>query len=252
MPYFKTCLVPLTVADQPDRTGRLARLVCPKDGAEGSVVVAVLPWLGVPVLLSAALAETGNPLPGEFLPVLAFLPLVGFAYVAAVVAPVRWRAATIGLPGWLAVIGLLAYVGLDSGQGVQRTLLVSFAAAALCAGTTAGFGRAMRRAAPLATAAGTAMVFSQGLDGWLTYLAVANPYGWLPQAVTERVLVSRLILDAVPVLYPLLKLGIAVIASLALGRQSVRAGTFVPAALVVCYLGMSPAMFSAANLLASA
>src|SRR5688500_9575183 len=41
-------------------------------GEEGATILAVLPWLGVPVLVSAALAKAGHPMPGEVLPVAAF------------------------------------------------------------------------------------------------------------------------------------------------------------------------------------
>lgn len=232
-------------------TPRLSRWAGVRQGEEGQTILAVLPWLGVPVLVSAALAQAGRPLQGEVLPVVAFLPLAVAAYVAALRVPARWRVPAIALPGWAAVAVLLAYAGSDAGPGSLRTLLVASAATLACAAVAAVAGRSARALAPLATAAALAMVLSQGLDGWLTYLAVANPFGWLADPVAERVLVSRFILDRAPALYPALKLGLAVALALGFRRERVpEPSLFVWLVLVVCYVGLSPAMYSAANLLA--
>lgn len=231
-------------------TSRLSRLGHVHQGEEGATILAVLPWLGVPVLLSASLAKAGHRLPGEILPVVAFLPLVIGASVAALRVPARWRVAAVASPGWALVASLLAYVGTDPPVGSVRTLGVALAATLACTAAILLVGRA-RRIAPLATAAAAAMVFSQGLDGWQTYLAVANPFGWLAEPVAERVLVSRIILEHAPALYPVLKLGLAAGLALGFGRSAFpQPALFVGLVLAVCYVGLSPAMFSAANLLA--
>ena len=232
-------------------TSRLSHWVRVPEEEEGATILAVLPWLGVPVLVSAALAKSGHPIPGEVLPVAAFLPLAVGAYVVALRVCARWRALALSLPGWAVAAILLAYVGTDPGAGATRTFLVAVAATAACTVALLLGGRTSPAMAPLATAAAAAMVFSQGLDGWLTYLAVANPFGWLPDPVAERVLVSRLILDHAAVLYPVLKLGLAVGLALGFGRHRLaQPSLFVALVLVVCYVGLSPALYSAANLLA--
>jgi hypothetical protein len=221
-----------------------------RPGEEGPTILAVLPWLGLPVLVSAALAKAGHGLPGEVLPVVAFLPLALAAYLAALRIPARWRVAALAAPGWTLVTLLLVYVGSDARPGAIRTLLVAVAATLACVAAGVLLGRSSRKAAPLATAAAAAMVLGQGLDGWLTYLAVANPFGWLAQPVAERVLVSRILLDLAPALYPLLKVGLAVVLALGFRRERFpQPSLFVGLALLVCYAGLSPAMYSAANLL---
>ena len=220
----------------------------PGDGDGGRLVLAVLPWLGVPVLVSAALAEAGHPLPGEVLPVVAFLPLTLIAYLAAVRLPGPGGSAAVGLAGWVALAGLLAFVAREPGAGAARTFWAALAAAVVCTGAAAALGWMVPRAGALATAAGGAMVFSQGLDGWLTYLAVDNPFGWLPSPVMERVWVSRQLLEWAPALYPVLKVGLAATLAFALLRNPGRAPANVLLALCICYVGLSPAMFSAANL----
>lgn len=232
-------------------TSPLGRWASVPQGEEGATILAVLPWLGVPVLVSAALAKAGHPLPGDVLPVAAFLPLAAGAYVAALRVPARWRAPAMAAPGWALVAALLAYVGTAPGPGTVRTLLVAVAVTLACTAALLLVGRATRAAAPLASAAAVAMVFSQGLDGWLTYLAVANPFGWLAEPVAERVLVSRIILEHAAALYPALKLALAAGLALGLGRNRLpEPSLFVGLVLVVCYVGLSPAMYSAANLLA--
>jgi hypothetical protein len=232
-------------------TSRWDRWAAVRQGEDGPTILAVLPWLGVPVLVSAALAQAGHPLPGEVLPVVAFFPLAVAAYVAALRVPARWRVRALALPGWIAVAILLAYAASDAGPGTRRTLLVAATATLACAAPTMLAGRWSRALAPLATAAAVAMVVSQGLDGWLTYLAVADPFGWLAQPVAERIMVSRFILERAPALYPALKVGLAVGLALGFRRDRLAHPTmFVGLVLVVCYVGLSPAMFSAANLLA--
>jgi uncharacterized membrane protein len=220
----------------------------PAEGEEGPTVAAVLPWLGVPVLVSAALSRIGRPLPGEVLPVVAFLPAVALAFAAAMWLPVRLRVALVGLPGLALLAALLAFLGQGSGPGAARTFWAAAAAAALCALAFWLVARALR---PGLAVAGTAMVLAQGLDGLLTYLAVANPFEWLPEASTERVVVSRLLLDKVPLAYPALKLALPSALALGLDRWPMSPHLRVWVVLVVCYAGLSPAMFSAAHLLAS-
>lgn len=222
----------------------------PQPGEEGATILAVLPWLGVPVLASAALARAGHGLPGEVLPVVAFLPLVALAYGAALRTPAARRGAAVGLPGAATLLALLAYVGRDPGPGAAATFAAAAAATAACLALLWAAGRALPRAAALASAAGLAMAFSQGLDGWLTYLAVDDPFGWLPRPSTERVAVSRFLLEAAPALYPALKLALAAAVTLGFARHAQAPAARVLLALVVCYAGLSPAMYSAANLLA--
>lgn len=232
-------------------TPPLGRWMRVPPGEEDPTILAVLPWLGVPVLVSAALAQAGRPLPGEVLPVVAFLPLAVAAYFVALRIPAQWRIAALASPGWALVAFLLAYVGSDPGPGATRTLLVAAAATLACVAASVLLGRSARAMAPLASGAAAAMVLGQGLDGWLTYLAVANPFGWLADPVAERVLVSRILLELAPALYPLLKVGLAVAIALGFGRGRVPGPSlFVGLVLVVCYVGLSPAMYSAANLLA--
>lgn len=223
----------------------------PKPGEEGRTVLAVLPWLGIPVLLAAAFAEVGRPLPGEVLPVVAFLPLAVLAAAAALRIPVGRRLPAVGLPGAVLLAALLAFLARDPGPGALATLTTALAATAACVALLWAVGRRLAGAAPLATLAAAAMAFSQGLDGWLTYLAVENPLGWLPQPPTERVPLSRLLLELAPGAYPLLKLGLAVGVTLGVARQSLPPASFLLLVLVVCYAGLSPAMYSAANLLAA-
>lgn len=231
-------------------TSRLQRWVRVRQGDEAATILAVLPWLGVPVLASAALAKAGHGLPGDVLPVAAFLPLAVGVYVVALRVPNHWRALAVASPGWALVAILLAYVGTDPGAGATRTLLAAIAATLACTAAILLAGRASPATAPLATAAAVAMVFSQGLDGWLTYLAVGNPFSWLAVPVAERVLVSRIILEHAPALFPALKLGLAVGLALGFGRKRLpQPSLFVGVVLVVCYVGLSPAMYSAANLL---
>lgn len=222
----------------------------PQPGEEGRTVLAVLPWLGVPVLVSAALADLGRPLPGEVLPVVAFLPLVALAFAAAVRVAAQRRAILVGLPGAAVVVGLLAFLARDPGPGSVATFAVAVGATATSCAMLWAAGRRIGRVAALASLCGAAMAFSQGLDGWLTYLAVDDPLGWLPQPATERVLVSRLLLEAAPALYPALKLALAVAVTVGLSRSPLAPTSLVLLVLVVCYAGLSPAMYSAANLFA--
>lgn len=214
-----------------------------------ATIAAVLPWLGVPVLVSAALARSGHGLPGEILPVVAFLPLLALVLLVAVRLPAPRRAWALALPGWGLVAGLLAYIGSSPGPGAVRTFAVALAAT--LAGTALAWfaGRRKDGLAALASTAGLAMVFAQGLDGWLTYLAVANPFGWLDHPVAEQVFVSRLLLEVAAPAYPALKVGLAVAVAMAFRAGRMGPTTFVGLVLLVCYLGLSPAMFSAANLL---
>jgi hypothetical protein len=220
----------------------------PRNGEESATILAVLPWLGAPVLISAALASAGRPIPGEVLPVIAFLPVVALAYMAAVRIPARRVA--LGFTGLAVLLALLAFLGQEAGAGAGLTFSVAASATMACTLAFYVVARALPSVPALLAASGAAMVFSQGLDGFLTYLAVDNPFGWLPEASTERVLVSRLVLEAAPPLYPLLKISIAVAVVWGLGRQSTRGDYFVPLVLVVCYAGLSPAMFSAAHMFA--
>ena len=221
----------------------------PRDGQESATILAVLPWLGVPVLISAALARAGRPIPGEVLPVIAFLPVVAWAYMVAVRIPARL--AVLGSLGLAVLSGLLWFLGQGAGAGALLTFAVAASATVACTLIVYAWLRALPAPRALAAASGVAMVSSQGLDGFLTYLAVDNPFGWLPEASTERVLVSRLVLEAAAPLYPVLKVAIAVVMTWALGRQPLQPAQSVPLVLLVCYTGLSPAMFSAAHMFAS-
>lgn len=220
----------------------------PSEEDTPSLVLALLPWLGVPVLVSAALAAAGHALPGEVLPVVAFLPLVAVVAVVALLLPAGWRVWGLAVPGALLCAALLAFVADNPGPGAARTVWTALAVTAVCTAWAGALGKARAGLAGLATAAGAAMVFSQGLDGWLTYLAVGNPFGWLPVPVEERVPVSRLILEVAPLAYPVLKLALGAVVAVVVARRPAHPWS-VPFALVVCYAGLSPAMFSAANLL---
>lgn len=222
----------------------------PRDGQESATILAVLPWLGVPVLISAALARAGRPIPGEVLPVIAFLPVVALAYMVAVRSPAR-LAVLVGSLGLAVLSGLLWFLGQDADAGALLTFSVATSATVACTLIVYAWLRALPAARALAAASGVAMVSSQGLDGFQTYLAVDNPFGWLPEASTERVLVSRLVLEAAAPLYPVLKVAIAVVMTWALGRQPLQPAQSVPLVLLVCYTGLSPAMFSAAHMFAS-
>lgn len=212
-------------------------------------MLAVLPWLGVPVLAGATLADLGQPLPGEVLPVVAFLPLVPLAYATALRLPAARRAAGAGLSGAAALLGLLAFIARAPGPGSLATFGVALGATAACVLLLWWAGRRVQSLAPLAGLAGVAMAASQGLDGWQTYFAVHDPFGWLAQPTTERVALSRFLLEAAPTLYPFLKLALAAAVTLGLFRRPQPPTTFVLMTLVVCYAGLSPAMYSAANLL---
>lgn len=222
----------------------------PRPGEESATILCVLPWLGVPVLVSAALAHAGRPIPGEVLPVIAFLPVVALAYVAAVRVPAR-HVALVGFSGLAVLVGLLAFLGQGASAGAALTFAVATAATVACTPIAYVVVRALPSGPTLGAASGAAIVFSQGLDGFLTYLAVDNPFGWLPEASTERVLVSRLVLDTAAPLYPVLKIAIAVVVTWAFGRRPLPAAQVVPLVLLVCYAGLSPAMFSAAQMFAS-
>jgi hypothetical protein len=221
----------------------------PRHGEEGATILALLPWLGVPVMVSAALARAGRPIPGEVLPVVAFLPVVALVYVLAVRSPAR-NVVLVGSSGLVFMLGLLGFLGKDARAGAILTFSVATLATAACALLAYAVVRESSSAPAWLATSGGAMVFSQGLDGVLTYLSVDNPFGWLAEASTERMLVSRVVLEAAAPAYPVLKIAIAGVATWALARQPLRPTHVVPLVLLVCYTGFSPAMFSAAHLFA--
>lgn len=210
---------------------------------------ALLPWLGIPYLVSAELARAGHALPGQVLPVVAFLPIIGLAYLAAVATPTTRRVELVGGIGVVALTVLVARLVLQSDHEAGK-LSLAVAAALTLLGLAACFavGRTWRPwlAAPLTLA----VVVSQTLDGWLTYLAVGNPFGWLDEPVREQVHVSAFILEHAPPLFPILKAALALAVAAGL-RRAQSPGLRFGLALAVCYVGLQPALFSAANLLAT-
>lgn len=236
----------LAPASVPPASGhRLA----PDHDSVDATLWALLPWLGIPYLLSAELARAGHALDGRVLPVVAFLPLIGIAYLAALAAPKRLRISIVGGAGAVSLGVLLTRLVLQSDHDAGKLVLAVAAAATLAVvAATFAAGRLWKPwlAAPLTLA----LLLCQSLDGWQTYLAVGNPFGWLEEPVREQVHVSAFILEHAPIFYPVLKVGLALAVAAAL-RKTQAPGLRFSLALAVSYVGLQPALFSAANLLAT-
>ncbi|HET6398183.1 MAG TPA: hypothetical protein VFH47_01350, partial [Candidatus Thermoplasmatota archaeon] len=221
-------------------------------------LLAVTPWLGLPYLVSANLAASGHKLPGRILPVVAFLPLVALAYLAAMRLPLRTRAWLVGGAGALLTVLALARLGHLGDRPYGPTIVL--AAAGLTALAVAAAYAAGSRWGWMRSGLTLALLASQCLDGFVTYLSVVDPFGWLPYPHHEQVHVSRWLLEHAPPLFPALKAGLALFAAYALlrgrlhgdeaaGPRPLPAAYLLLLAAVVAYAGLQPALFSSAHVL---
>lgn len=235
----------------------------PDDG----VIVALLGFLGWPVLLRRAFHLAEIPLPRLLsigLLLEATLLAAGLVLLWALArssGPRRSRvspAMAVGLIAW-GVSGatlLLILVSLGSPRAGTWTVLAVTGLVVLAAlvvqRTTAARSRDHRLTA---LGSGPALVIAgtQLLDGVVSYMAIRDPLGVLAGRFQEEVLLSAVILEATGPGYPIAKWALALIFAYYVDADPSEDGTSIArlgAYLLVGLLGMVPALFSTTQLVA--
>lgn len=237
----------------------LARSLPPgRDGESDGLAVALAPFLAAGVLvrlwqgdpgssMTVALRETAL---AEALGVLAGLVLLAVLSRGAP-SPVTgttvlgWSLASAILVGHLARASPVA--------GGARAILV-LTAVIVAAVLLVQWALARRATRPvvraLASPAALTLAGAQLLDGVVSYLAVADPFGLLTNNLSEGVAVSALLISWGGPLFPVVKWALAAGVILALARDGEKEKGLGPVdraaiLLLVAFLGLGPGLFSA-------
>lgn len=230
-------------------------------------VPALAPWLAVAMLLRMHLVATGEPLP---IWMATTWTLEAIALAAAVAVTLAYghlldeyattRAAlwTTGILG-VSLSAVLILLHVTMPEPVQAGALAIFllAVAGVGLALTAqrfALGRMRRQEIRvLAGGAALATTASQLLDGFVTYLAVVDPFGLLAEDMHEQVALSAWLLDHTGIGYPVAKWTLALCVGFLLERGwsksaepiRQRTGTY----LALIFIGLGPALYSTASLL---
>lgn len=229
----------------------------------GAQVVALAPWLGVPVVAARLAHRLGSDVPAWATWTLAPHALLVAAALAALALLHRARpsasrahAIAVGLAGAGLVAALLAAFVLarppSAGPALLFAATVGLVAAALAVQRL--LAPLHPATAALGSASALAVAAAQLLDGIVTYLSVVDPLGVLASPLREQVVLSALLLETTGVGYPLVKWALAV--ALVLVAHRGQAARSPPAAragyeLLVILLGLGPGLFSATQLLSA-
>lgn len=231
-------------------------------------VPALAPWLAAPMLLRMHLLAVGDAVPLWVATTwaleaisLSFGALVVLAYGHLLDDLATTRAALIsggllgmGLNGVFVLLHITMPTRATTGSLVVFGLAVVTVVAALSLQHFALRSAKNDRWRALAGGAALAVTTSQLLDGVVTYFAVVDPFGILAREMHEQVALSRFLLEATGIGYPIVKWILALALALMLegawtkSNESLprRTGTY----LALIFVGLGPALYSTANLLA--
>jgi uncharacterized membrane protein len=236
---------------------------------DNAFLVALIPALAIPSLVRFLAAQNGFALPVGLryttaFPILLITALAFFLFEKSPagthdVRPWRLRTAAVA---WLAGASAVAiFVALAFGatrvqSGAWETLglTCAFVGAGLALQAKAYRLVPWRHARLLASGPALLLTATQLLDGTVSYLAVANPFGLLAQASTEQIALSAFLIEWTGPGYILAKWALAIILVRVLDGPGMRHRLADPLHrfmlyLVMAYIGMGPAIYSSVNLL---
>ncbi|MFA5943543.1 MAG: DUF63 family protein [Candidatus Thermoplasmatota archaeon] len=231
-------------------------------------VPALAPWLAAPMLLRMHLMAAGEVLP-LWVATTWTLEALSVTFGAAVViayghlmdnlATTKAALTSAGLLGLgLNVVFLLLHIAMPTRAATESLAVFGLAVvavvAALCVQHFTLRSARHARWHTLAGGAALAVAASQLLDGFVTYLAVVDPFDILAREMHEQMALSAFLLETTGIGYPIIKWILALGLALLLERAWVkspeslqrRTGTY----LGLIFVGLGPALFSTASLLA--
>ncbi len=224
------------------------------DAAGDAAIVQFLPFLAWPFLARRFAHQHGTLLPLFLEYTVAFTCLSVAAALGLFLLLGRRRARrgaiVTGGVGALVTLGLMVLViGTDPSLSARGLILfgltgVLVGACLAAQWTVARFGPwgTIRR---LAAAPALAIAGTQLFDGIVTYLAVVDPLDLAPGEFHEQVPLSRLVLEATGVGYPLLKWGLAIGIGFALSSTPFRTSPQrIGLYLILLWVGLGPALYS--------
>jgi uncharacterized membrane protein len=230
-------------------------------------VPALAPWIAVAMLLRMHLIAAGDAVPLWMATTwtLEALSVISAVFVALAYghffegwATARGALLTTGALGLaLTSVILLLHIAMPqpvaSGALVVLTLTLLAVVGALALQHLTWRKNAKPLVRSLAGGAALAVAASQLLDGFVTYLAVVDPFNLMARELSEQMVVSAWLLENTGLGYPLVKWGLALALAYILERSwdksadsTKRTGTY----LVLLAVGLGPALYSMANLLA--
>lgn len=230
-------------------------------------VPALAPWLAVAMLLRMHLAAAGEPMPAwmattwslEALAIVAAVTVaLAYGHLLDEYATTRaalWATGILGVS--LSAVLVLLHVTMPEPvkTGALSVFLLAITSVAVAVATQHFALRRVRRQdiRVLAGGAALAATASQLLDGFVTYLAVVDPFGLLTEDMHEQVALSAWLLEHTAIGYPVAKWALALGVGFLLERgwsktaEPVRQRTGTYLALI--FIGLGPALYSTASLL---
>lgn len=228
-------------------------------------VPSVAPWLATPMLLRMHLASAGSAMPSwvastwtlEALAVVAAVAItLAYGHLLEPYATTRAALATTGvLGGALGVVLVLLHITMPQPVAPDALAVFGLTVLAVAAALAVQWLVLRRRGrwAVLAGGAALAATASQLLDGFVTYLAVVDPFDLLARDMHEQVALSAWLLEYTGIGYPIVKwllaLGIAWALEQGWRNAAQPAAQRTGAYFAVILLGLGPGLYSTANLL---
>lgn len=230
-------------------------------------VPAMAPWLAAPMLLRMHFITVGEALPAgvvgtwslEAISLAAgVLVVLAYGHLLDGLATTRAALATSGFLAFgLDVVFVLLHMAMPQPTQAGAVAVFSLAVLAVtCAVAAQRLAlRSNRRPLWRALAGGAALAAtaSQLLDGFVTYLAVNDPFRLLDATMTEQMPVSAFLLEYTGFGYPLTKwalaLAIAYLLERGWGESAEPAAKRTATYLVLIVFGLGPGLYSTARLL---
>lgn len=230
-------------------------------------VPALAPWLAAPMLLRMHLLATEETMPAWLV---ATWTLEALSVALGVIAVLVYRhllddlasakaslvcsgAIALALSGVFLLLHLTMPRPVDSGAlGIFAMTLVIVSVSVAAQHLLLRRNRRPRWRA-VAGGAALAVTASQLLDGFVTYLAVIDPFHLLDKPMTEQVALSAWLLDVTGIGYPIAKWMLALAIAYLLERGWTTTDEPTPKRtgiyLALIFVGLGPALYSTASLL---
>ena len=223
-------------------------------------VLQFLPFLAWPFLVRRLADQNGTRLPLFLDFTVAFTSLcVASALGSFLLAHRRsqgpWSARAIGIVGTgvaLILVGAVLATNPALSRGGLTLFILTDVAVVVCLVAQWFVARRMHTGKARRLAAGPALAIAgtQLFDGIVTYLAVVDPLGLAPGEFQEQVPLSRLILEASGIGYPVLKWALAIGIGITLEATRFKSASHrVGVYLLLFWVGLGPALFSGFQLL---
>lgn len=244
----------------------LLRLLCRRHHVQpgNALIAGLIPMLAIPTLATNLAAVSRIHIPVPFAHTVTWSILLMCAGAALFVLPSMPNAAR---QSWIAAWGLTflaiaitLFVALlvrvpPPQPGVWPTFTLTIAIVVLLLAVQWKIGSHVRRWNMLASGPALSVTAAQILDGTVSYLAVGNPFGWLPNPPSEQMAISAFLIQSIGPGYIFAKWGLALVVARILDGPGVRGGLQDPTHrvllyLVLAYISLGPAIYSTTNLFA--